>query len=77
MRWLSIAIVVLLCASTIPASSAGDDHGNDAHWNGYVLDRGSIPNHVLIDQNFDYYSLHTANSDVIVVAFIFTTCTDV
>ena len=77
MRWLSIAIVILLCASTIPASSAGDDHGNDAHWNGYVLDRGSIPNHVLIDQNFDYYSLHTGNSDVIVVAFIFTTCPDV
>ena len=41
------------------------------------MDRGSIPNHVLIDQNFDYYSLHTGNSDVIVVAFIFTTCPDV
>ena len=77
MRWLSIAIVVLLCASTIPAGSAGGGHGNDAHWEGYVLDRGSIPNHVLIDQNFDYYSLHTGNSDVIVVAFIFTTCPDV
>tara|TARA_B100001564_G_scaffold134787_1_gene113091 strand:- start:2308 stop:3702 length:1395 start_codon:yes stop_codon:yes gene_type:complete len=77
MRWLSIAIVVLLSASTIPASSAGDGHGNDAHWNGYVLERTSIPNHVLIDQNFNYYSLHTGNADVIVVAFIFTTCPDV
>ena len=77
MRWLSIAIVVLLSASTIPAGSAGDGHGSDVHWNGYVLERTSIPNHVLIDQNFNYYSLHTGNADVNVVAFIFTTCPDV
>ena len=55
MRWLSIAIVVLLSASTIPAGSAGEGHGSDVHWNGYVLERTSIPNHVLIDQNFNYY----------------------
>ena len=77
MRWLSIAIVVLLSASTIPAGSAGEGHGSDVHWNGYVLERTSIPNHVLIDQNFNYYSLHTGNADVNVVAFIFTTCPDV
>ena len=77
MRWLSIAVVVLLSASTIPAGSAGEGHGSDVHWNGYVLERASVPNHVLIDQNFDYYSLHTGNADVNVVAFIFTTCPDV
>ena len=76
MRWVSIAIVALLCASTIPVSSAGDD-GHSHHWNGYTLDRGSIPNHVLTDHNDESYSLQTGNYDVVVVAFIFTTCVDV
>jgi len=75
MRWLAIAIVGLLAISSMPASTAGG--GSDHHWNGYVLDRSSIANHVLINQNYDYYSLHTGNHDAIVVAFIFTTCPDV
>ena len=53
MRKIAIILASLLCFSTIPVSSAGDGH--DPHWNGYVLDRTSIPNHVLINQNFDYY----------------------
>ena len=74
MRWLSLVVIVLLCASTIPASSAG---GDGIHWNGYTLDRNSIPNRVLIDHNSEPYSLQTGSSDVVIVAFIFTTCVDV
>ena len=74
MRWVAVSLVTLLCISTIPVTTAG---GNGVHWNGYVLDRNSIPNRVLIDQNAEPYSLHTGNADVIVVAFIFTTCVDV
>lgn len=74
MRWVAVSLVTLLCISTIPATTAG---GDGVHWNGYVLDRNSIPNRVLIDQNAEPYSLHTGNADVIVVAFIFTTCVDV
>jgi len=74
MRWLVLSVVTLLAASTVPAITTG---GSDQHWNGYVLDRGSVKNHVLIDQNYDYYSLQTGSYDVVVVAFIFTTCPDV
>ncbi len=74
MRWLVLLVVTLLAVSTIPTITTG---GSDQHWNGYVLDRGSVKNHVLIDQNYDYYSLQTGNHDVVVVAFIFTTCPDV
>jgi len=74
MRWFVLAVVTLLCASTIPASSAG---GDGVHWNGYNLDRNSIPNRVLIDQDGSPYSIQKGNADVIVVAFIFTTCVDV
>ena len=74
MRWLSIAVVILLCVSTLPSSSAG---GDGVHWNGYNLDRESIPNRVLIDQDGNNYSLQKGNADVTVVAFIFTTCVDV
>ena len=74
MRCLVLSVVTLLAMSTIPTITAG---GSDKHWNGYVLDRSSVKNHVLIDQNYDYYSLQTGSHDVVVVAFIFTTCPDV
>ena len=74
MRWLAVAVVALLFVSTIPSSSAG---GDGVHWNGYNLDRESIPNRVLIDQDGNNYSLQKGSADVIVVAFIFTTCVDV
>ena len=70
MRWLVLSVVTLLAMSTMPTTTAG---GSDKHWNGYVLDRSSVKNHVLIDQNYDYYSLQTGSHDVVVVAFIFTT----
>ena len=74
MRWLAVAVVTLLCVSTLPTSSAG---GDGVHWNGYDLDRAPIPNRVLIDQDGNNYSLHKGSADVMVVAFIFTTCVDV
>ena len=77
MRWLSLVIVVVLFTSVLPTDTvfAGSEH--DHHWNGYVLDRDPISDHLLVDQNYDYYSLKKGNSDVVVVAFIFTTCPDV
>ena len=74
MRWFALAIATLLCVSTIPASSAG---GDGVHWNGYNLDRPAIPNRVLVDQDGNNYSIQKGTADVIVVAFIFTTCVDV
>ena len=74
MRWLAVAVVTLLFVSTLPTSSAG---GDGVHWNGYDLDRAPIPNRVLIDQDGNNYSLQTGSADVMVVAFIFTTCVDV
>jgi cytochrome oxidase Cu insertion factor (SCO1/SenC/PrrC family) len=74
MRWFALAIATLLCVSTIPASSAG---GDGVHWNGYNLDRPAIPNRVLVDQDGNNYSIQKGTADVIVVAFIFTTCADV
>ena len=74
MRWLALSIVTLLAVSTLPTGIAGEQNH---HWNGYVLDRKSIPNHVMVNQDYDYYSLHTGDHDVVVVAFIFTTCPDV
>ena len=74
MRWFCVLIVTLLCVSAIPPASAS---GDGVHWNGYNLDRESIPNRVLVDVDGNNYSLHTVNADVTVVAFIFTTCVDV
>ena len=73
MRKICIFTVVLLCVSAIPATAAGDG----VHWNGYNLDRETIPNSILIDQNGNNYALHTGSADVNVVAFIFTTCVDI
>ena len=74
MRWFCVLIVTFLCVSSIPPGSAS---GDGVHWNGYNLDRESIPNRVLVDMDGNNYSLHTVNADVTVVAFIFTTCVDV
>ena len=74
MRWFCVLIVTLLCVSSIPPGSAS---GDGVHWNGYNLDRESIPNRVLVDMDGNNYSLHKVNADVTVVAFIFTTCVDV
>jgi len=74
MRFIAITIVSLLCLSTVPTVTAG---GDGVHWNGYNLDRESIPNRVLIDQDGNNYSLQKGNADVNVVSFIFTTCVDV
>ncbi len=74
MRFFAAFIVALLCVSTIPATTAG---GDGVHWNGYNLDRESVQNSVLIDQDGNNYALHTGSADVNVVAFIFTTCVDV
>ena len=75
MRWLAIAIAATLALSLLPTSSVSASSKH--HWNGYVLDREPISNHLLIDENYDYYSLKKGAHDVIVVAFIFTTCPDV
>ena len=74
MRWFCVLIVSLLCFSSIPPGSAS---GDGVHWNGYNLDRDSIPNRVLIDADGNNYSLQKISADVTVVAFIFTTCVDV
>ena len=74
MRWFCVLIVTLLCFSSIPPGSAS---GDGVHWNGYNLDRDSIPNRVLIDADGNNYSLQKISADVTVVAFIFTTCVDV
>ena len=75
MRWLTFAIAIILAMSVLPITPAVQ--GSDHHWNGYVLDRDIISDHLLIDENYDYYSLKKGTHDVIVVAFIFTTCPDV
>ena len=75
MRWFAIAIATTLALSMLPITHIVQ--GSDHHWNGYVLDREKISDHVLIDENYDYYSLKKGTHDVIVVAFIFTTCLDV
>lgn len=75
MRWLAIAISTILAMSLLPISTVVE--GGDHHWNGYVLDREPISDHLMIDENYDYYSLKKGTHDVIVVAFIFTTCPDV
>ena len=75
MRWFAIAIATTLALSMLPITHIVQ--GSDHHWNGYVLEREKISDHVLIDENYDYYSLKKGTHDVIVVAFIFTTCPDV
>jgi cytochrome oxidase Cu insertion factor (SCO1/SenC/PrrC family) len=75
MRWFAIAIATTLALSMLPITHIVQ--GSDHHWNGYVLDREKISDHVLINENYDYYSLKKGTHDVIVVAFIFTTCPDV
>ena len=56
MRWLSLVIVSsFYLGFTYRYSFAGSEH--DHHWNGYVLDRDPISDHLLVDQNYDYYSL--------------------
>ena len=75
MRWFAIALATTLALSVIPIDTVSGS--NNHHWNGYVLERESISDHLLIDENYDYYSLKKGTHDVIVVAFIFTTCPDV
>lgn len=75
MRWFAIAVSAALALSVLPITTMVE--GSDHHWNGYVLERGAISDHVLIDENYDYYSLKKGTHDVVVVAFIFTTCPDV
>ena len=75
MRWLAITIAAILALSLLPTNSVSASSKH--HWNGYVLDREPISDHLLIDENYDYYSLKKGTHDVIVVAFIFTTCPDV
>ena len=75
MRWFAIAVAATLALSVLPITTMVE--GSDHHWNGYVLERGAISDHVLIDENYDYYSLKKGTHDVIVVSFIFTTCPDV
>ena len=77
MRWFAIAVATTLALSVLPLDSVSGSDNHDHHWNGYVLERDKISDHVLIDQNYDYYSLKKGTHDVIVVAFIFTTCPDV
>ena len=77
MRWFALAIATTLALSVLPLDSVSGSDNHDHHWNGYVLERDRISDHVLIDQNYDYYSLKKGTHDVIVVAFVFTTCPDV
>ena len=69
MRWFAIAVAATLALSVLPITTMVE--GSDHHWNGYVLERGAISDHVLIDENYDYYSLKKGTHDVIVVSFIF------
>lgn len=75
MRWFALAVATTLALSVLPIDTVSGS--NNHHWNGYVLERESISDHLLIDENYDYYSLKKGTHDVIVVAFIFTTCPDV
>lgn len=77
MRWLVMVVATTLALSLLPLNSVSGSGNQDHHWNGYVLERAQISDHVLIDENYDYYSLKKGTHDVIVVAFIFTTCPDV
>ena len=77
MRWFVIAVATTLALSVLPLNSVSGSDKHDHHWNGYVLERDQISDHLLIDENYDYYSLKKGTHDVIVVAFIFTTCPDV
>ena len=74
MRGFACAIVVTLLVSSVPVVLA---QGDGVHWNGLRLDRNSIPNRLLTNQDGELYSLHEGNADVNIVAFIFTSCTDV
>ncbi len=74
MRWLVYSISIIIVISSIPSIAAG---GDGVHWNGYKLDRPTIPNRILTDQNGELYSIQEGDADVNVVAFIFTTCYDV
>ena len=75
MRWFALAVATTLALSVLPIDTVSGS--NNHHWNGYVLERESISDHLLIDENYDYYSLKKGTHDVIVVAFVFTTCPDV
>ena len=77
MRWFTLAVATTLAFSVLPVDSVSGSENHDHHWNGYVLEREKISDHVLIDENYDYYSLKKGTHDVIVVAFVFTTCPDV
>ena len=74
MKKLAYCLSIILLISAIPSVLGG---GDGVHWNGYRLDRGSISNHMLTDQNGELYSLQEGNADVNIVAFIFTSCVDV
>ena len=78
MRWSAVLLAFLVVISSSPIMGNGNAGSTTTpHSTGYVLERPSVPNHVLIDQNYNYYSLQKGNADVNVVAFIFTTCPDV
>jgi len=69
-RTFALFLTILLLASTVPSATANN-------YKGYQLSRSEVTDFSLIDQNGDQVNLHHGPGEILVVAFIFTTCPDV
>jgi len=67
-RVIAYFLIGLLLISLVPTTSA---------YKGYQLSRGAVADFTLIDQDENNVSLSLSNGEILVVAFIFTRCTDV
>lgn len=67
-RVVAFFLISILLVSLVPTTSA---------YKGYQLSRGSVTDFTLIDQDENNVTLSLTNGEILVVAFIFTRCTDV
>ncbi len=69
-RPFALFLTILLLASTVPSATANN-------YKGYQLSRSEVTDFSLVNQNGDQVNLHHGPGEILVVAFIFTTCPDV
>lgn len=67
-RVVAFFLISILLVSLVPTTSA---------YKGYQLSRGTVTDFTLIDQDENNVTLSLTNGEILVVAFIFTRCTDV
>ena len=67
-RIVAYFLISILLVSLVPSTSA---------YKGYQLSRGAVSDFTLIDQDGENVTLNRSNGEILVVAFIFTRCTDV